>query len=165
MSRSANSTPNVVSIWNASPKNPERRANAIDVLLIGRVPAVYTEEVLKRAGFEIHTLPLWDANNMTWAELPSFPVVIFGNTVSPLQAAGIGKQLRRYHPESRLLLMRGSNLHPIYGPEKMPRNLTIFDSILEGLDGPAALVAETHRLAGVFRRKAAAPAHTHLLPA
>lgn len=133
---------------------------AAEVLLIGRAPAVYTEEILRRAGFVVHAMSLGDAQNMEWNVIPRFPVVIFGNTVSPLQAVNIGKRLRRYHPESRLLLMRGSNLHPIYGSEKMPRNLAIFDFIMEGLDGPATLVAETRRLANLFPPESL-PAHSH----
>jgi len=118
----------------------QSRSMRSDVLFIGRNPVVrvYTDEILKRAGFQVHAITPWEVKSIVNNGLPTYPLVIFGNTMYPQEVIEIGKQLRRCSPASKLLLM--------LGPDGAPINLSAFDSVLEGLEGPAALVQEARRL-------------------
>jgi len=120
-----------------------------EVLLIGRDPSVrlYTDEVLVRAGFQVHGMTPWDAGNMVNHDFPSFPLVIFNKTVHLREATQIARQLRRQSPASRLLL--------ILGPDVTRGNLSTFDSVVDGLAGPATLVSEARRLASPAPRNGA----------
>lgn len=120
-----------------------------EVLLIGRDPSVrvYVDEVLARAGFQVHGMTPWDAGNMVNHDFPSFPLVIFNNTVHLREATQIARQLRRQSPASRLLL--------ILGPDVTRGNLSRFDSVVDGLAGPATLVSEARRLASSATRNGA----------
>lgn len=116
-----------------------------DVLIIARDPIahVYSDEVLKRAGFLVQSMTPWEAKNMFSQNLPAYSLVIFSSTIYPRETVEIGKQLRRRSPASKLLL--------ILGPDAVPGNLSIFDSVIEGLDGPAALIREARRLTTVSK--------------
>lgn len=117
--------------------------NGVEILLIGRNPAtpMYTDEVLRRAGFRVHAITPGQISEMARPDAPTYPLVVFSNTLYPRDISEIGPQLRSRNPASKLLLM--------LGPDSAPENLPIFDAMMEGLDGPAALIREVRRLAGL----------------
>ncbi len=112
----------------------------VEVLLIGRDPTmrVYTDEVLRQAGFHVRSITPWEAKGVLNDDVSAYSLVVFTNTLFPADVSEIGSQLRKRSPGSKLLLM--------LGPDPMPVSPTMFDGTLEGLDGPAALVREARRL-------------------
>ncbi len=115
---------------------------AVEILLIGRdqIMRLYTDEVLRRAGFVVRSVAPWDAKNIVNDGVQKYPLVVFSHTLYPQDVAEIGTQLRRRCPGSKLLLM--------LGPDLMPVNFSMFDATIEGLEGPVALVKAVHRLTG-----------------
>ena len=115
----------------------------VDILLIGRDPAMpmYTDEVLRRAGFRVRAITPGEATEVARPDAPTYPLVVFSDTLYPRDISEIGPQFRRRNPASKLLLM--------LGPDSAPDNFAIFDAMMEGLEGPAALIREVRRLAGL----------------
>lgn len=119
-------------------KSPTTYSAPAEVLLIQRKEKgqLYTDEVLQRAGFWVRTVTPSEA---AVEDGHTFPLVVFSNTLSALEVAEIGAEFRRRSPRSRLLLL--------LGPDSANVNGTLFDAMLEGLEGPAALVRMARLLA------------------
>lgn len=117
--------------------------DGIEVLLIGRDLAmpIYTDEVLRRAGFRVRTVTPMEATEVPGPAAPVYPLVVFSDTLYPRDISEIGQRLRHRYPASKLLLM--------LGPDSTPENFSIFDAMMEGLEGPAALIRMARRLAGL----------------
>ncbi len=113
----------------------------LQILLIGRDQnaRLYTDEVLRRGGFSVRAIAPWEAKNVVADGVDKYPLVIFSNTLNTQDISEIGTQLRRSCPGTKLLLM--------LGPDSAPVNNSLFDAMLEGLEGPVALIRAVRYLA------------------
>ena len=109
----------------------------VEVLLIQRKEKaqLYTDEVLRRAGFWVRVV----TPSNVFEDGRAYPLVVFSNTLTVKDVTEIGAQFRRRSPHSRLLL--------VLGPESSGVNTPMFDAVLEGLEGPAALIRAARLLA------------------
>ncbi len=111
-----------------------------EVLLIGPDPSarVYTDEVLKQAGFHVRAITPKEAKGMVDDGAAAYSLVVFSNTLDSRDIVDIAAPLRQHNPGQKLLLM--------LGPDSPRIAFSDFDATLEGLDGPAALVRLVRRL-------------------
>jgi hypothetical protein len=119
-------------------KAPGTHSANADVLLIQRkeTAQLYTDEVLRRAGFWVRAVTPTEAS---FEDGQKYALVVFSNTLSACDASEIGTEFRRRSPRTRLLLLLGPDSHGV--------NQGLFDTVLEGLEGPAALVRVARCLA------------------
>ncbi len=112
-----------------------------EILFIGcdQTARMYTDDVLRRAGFGVRVVAPSEAKDLVNDDGHSWPLVVFSNTLNPQNISEIGAQLRKRSPRSRLLLM--------LGPDSIPVASTLFDATLESLEGPVALIRAVRRLA------------------
>ncbi len=120
---------------------------SVEILLIGRIPVMpmYTDEVLRQAGFRVRAITPGEAAEVVKESAAAYPLVVFSDTLSANDISELGVQLRRRSPASKMLLM--------LGPDSTLQNDSIFDATMEGLDGPAALIREVRRLADSSPRR------------
>lgn len=119
------------------------RSTGVEILLIGRNLAtpMFTDEVLRHAGFRVRAITPGEAADAASENAQTYPLVVFSDTLYARDISEIGPRFRRRNPSSKLLLM--------LGPDSAPDNFSIFDTMMEGLEGPAALIREVRRLAGL----------------
>jgi hypothetical protein len=144
-------------VTNPSKKLPDLDSSPFaDILLIGRdaTTRLYTDEVLQQAGFKVISIGPWEAKNLVKYEIYTYPVIIFSHTLHPADITEIGSQMRRRIPGSKLLLIVGS--------DPMPVSFDLFDTVIDGLDGPKALIRKVRRLSELASEtsKPAKPAAT-----
>ncbi len=125
---------------------PKKRSGSdhiipVEVLLIGRETSMrlYTDEVLKQAGFHVRAITPAEARGMIDDGAAAYSLVVFSNTLDSEDLDDIAMPLRQHNPGQKLLLM--------LGPDSPSVNFSQFDATLEGLEGPAALVRTVRRLA------------------
>lgn len=127
---------------NSVGKSPSVEPCAVpQVLLIGRDQnaRLYTDEVLRRGGFSVRAIAPWEAKSVVNDGIDQYPLVVFSNTLNTQDISEIAAQMRRRSPRTRMLLM--------LGPDSAPVNNSLFDDMLEGLEGPVALIRALRRLA------------------
>ncbi|MGC1782368.1 MAG: hypothetical protein WA708_07610 [Acidobacteriaceae bacterium] len=113
---------------------------AFKILVIARdqILRVYTDDVLRSAGFLVQSLAPWEARTALQHGGDTFPVIVFSHTLLPEDISELGRQVRRVSPGTKVLLLRG--------PEPVSFNPAYYDAAMEGLEGPIALIKEVHRL-------------------
>jgi hypothetical protein len=113
---------------------------AFKILVVARdqILRVYTDDVLRSAGFPVLSLAPWEARNVLQQGGDAFPLVVFSHTLLPEDISDLGGQVRRVSPETKVLLLRG--------PEPVSLNPAFYDAAMEGLEGPVALIREVYRL-------------------
>jgi|GEM_PF-4286992 len=119
-------------------KAPGTHSGHAEILLIQRkeTAQLYTDEVLRRAGFWVRAVTPSEASV---EDGHAYSLIVFSNTLNARDVAEIGSEFRRRCPRARLLLLLGPNSAGV--------DASLFDAALEGLEGPTALVRLARLLA------------------
>ena len=67
-------------------------ARDVEILLIGRSPAIpmYTDEVLRHAGFRVRAITPGEAPDVVKEDAPAYPLVVFSDTLYARDISEIG---------------------------------------------------------------------------